>query len=279
MASLDSIRACLAVRPNKNGLCQCARFGPPGSSSKSYADLCKESSLPVGVGQKIKAGASAASASTTESKKPRTRQPKQQVGSLNMAKDYEKDYPSLEAFEALGEDFGPDFFGLEGLVTKEQLMSHGFAALGGAGGLLAVGSVLNKIDWFADKPKLKLGTAAVVGILGGRLLWFAGEQPGNPNESSTRDAAMGFVGAVTGTALAKLITDLIPEEYRPTIELGSAEVVSVPPYDFFSATRGPVRDSQMEQVMVERDDPMALADGAFDAVEVADDQLSNYWGG
>ena len=46
-------------------------------------------------------------------------------------------------------------------------MSHGLAALGGAGGLLAVGSVLNKIDWFADKPKLKLGTAAVVGILGG----------------------------------------------------------------------------------------------------------------
>lgn len=278
MTSLDSIRACLAVKPNKNGLCQCSRFGPPGSSSKSFMDLCKENSLPVGVGQKIKAGASAASASTEE-KKPRTRQPKQQqVGSLNMAKDYEMEYPSLEGFEALGEDFGPDFFGLEGLVTKEQLMSHGLAAVGGAGGLLAVGSILNKIEWFNDKPNAKLGAAAVVGILGGRLLWFAGEQPGNPNDSSTRDAAMGFVGAVTGTALAKLIANLIPEEYRPSIELGSAEVTYVPPYDFFSATRGPVRDSQMEQVMVEQDDPLALSDG-FDAVEVTDDQLSSYWGG
>ncbi|HMO94950.1 MAG TPA: hypothetical protein PKD27_02450 [Tepidiformaceae bacterium] len=102
------------------------------------------------------------------------------------------------SIDDLAEDY--EFFGLDNFVTPEMLQSHLIAAAAGAGGILAVMNIMDRIDYFADKPKAKMLTEALVGLVGGRALWEV-----------NRDAAMGFVGGVTGYSLASLINQYIAE--------------------------------------------------------------------
>ncbi len=110
--------------------------------------------------------------------------------------------------EDLAEDY--EFFGLGQFITPEMLQSHLTAAAAGAGGILAVTNLMDRIDYFADKPNGKLLTEGLVGILGGRLLWQV-----------NRDAAMGFVGGVTGMALANLVQGYINDMQAETAANGN----------------------------------------------------------
>jgi len=122
----------------------------------------------------------------------------------------------------LAEDY--EFFGLDNFVTPEMLQSHLIAAAAGAGGILAVLNIFDRIDYFADKPKAKMLAEAVVGLVGGRALWEV-----------NRDAAMGFVGGVTGYSLASLVNQYIAEmqtssDSNGTEGLAYTEVHRVPAY-------------------------------------------------
>lgn len=119
---------------------------------------------------------------------------------------------------ALAEDY--EFFGLDAFVDPEMLKSHLIAGAAGAGGILAVMNIFDRIDYFADKPKGRALAEFVTGIVGGRLLWQV-----------NRDAAMGFVGGVSGAALAGLINQYIAEmPSQGTEGLAYTEVQQVPAY-------------------------------------------------
>lgn len=164
------------------------------------------------------------------------------------------EFPPLDS---LGEDYGPDFFGLGQWLDPEMLRASGVGVLAGAGGILAVTNVLERIDYLADKPRWKAGVALATGLVGGRVLW-----------QWSRDAAMAFTGAVAGLGLAKLVGDMA----EVSSQLSSAGVTNVPSYQFFSPTRGAVRGLPrgrgVGQVVVTEDDPFALG-----SVEVTDDQI------
>jgi hypothetical protein len=46
-----SIRQCIAVRKDSKGYCRCASFGPKGSTTKTFKDLCREANLPMKIGR------------------------------------------------------------------------------------------------------------------------------------------------------------------------------------------------------------------------------------
>lgn len=176
------------------------------------------------------------------------------------------DFPPLED---LGQDFGPLFFGLDQLVTPEMMRAKVVSALAGGGGILVTANVLERIDYLADKPKLKAAAAVLMGLVGGRLLW-----------DRSRDAAVGFVGGVGGIGIAKLVSDLagMAGQMIPS-SLSAVEVTNTPmPYQFFNPTRGPAPRAffgpgGMGQPIVTDDDPLALSE-----VEVTTDQLGSWLG-
>jgi hypothetical protein len=170
------------------------------------------------------------------------------------------EFPPLED---LGQDFGPEFFGLGQFVTQEQIKAHLVAALSGAGGILVTANVLERVTWFADKPQLKAAAAIALGIVGGRLMW-------SDEDQGRQHLAMGFVGGTAGMGIAKLVSNMadVPGS------LSAVEVADTPPYQFFSPTRGPVPQmAEFGQPIVSDDDPIAL-----DAVEVSADQLGGWMG-
>jgi hypothetical protein len=175
-----------------------------------------------------------------------------------MAKNME--FPPLED---LGQDFGPEFFELGQLITPEQMKASMVSALAGGGGILVTANVLERIDYFADKPRLKAAAAALLGVVGGRLLWSDAD-PGRQH------MAMGFVGGVAGMGLAKLVSGTFDVDGG----LSAVEVMRTPPYQFFSPTRGALPQmAGFGQPIVTDDDPIAL-----DAVEVTADQLGSWMG-
>lgn len=96
--------------------------------------------------------------------------------------------------------------GMGEFLNPEMLKQHLMAGAAGAGGILLTSAIVQRIPWesMSDDPNtqryLKLAGSALVGVLGGRLLW-----------EQDRNAAMGFVGGVTGLALARLIQGFAPE--------------------------------------------------------------------
>lgn len=133
---------------------------------------------------------------------------------------------SMDAYapiEDLAEDY--EFFGLDQFITKDQLQSTGLALAAGAGGILAVMNVMDRIDYFADKPKGRALAEMLIAAVGGRMLWEV-----------NRDAAMGFAGGVGGYSLASLINQYIAEMQAEngaengTEGLAYTEVQQVPRY-------------------------------------------------
>lgn len=100
--------------------------------------------------------------------------------------------------EDLAEDY--EFFGLDQFVDPEMLKSAAIATAAGAGGILAVMNIFDRIEYFDDKPKGRALAESLVGILGGYGLYRV-----------NRDAAMGFIGGVTGYSLAGLLNQYIAE--------------------------------------------------------------------
>jgi len=181
-----------------------------------------------------------------------------------MARKKDMDFPPLED---LGEDFGPDFFGLGQMVDPEMLRTAGVSLLASAGSQLLGANVLERIDWFADKPKAKAGTAVLAGLVLGRLLW---------NTSPDRAAAIGALAGLGGMGVSRLIGDVAEIPHS----LGAAEVTRTPMYEFFSPTRGDVRGMpprQLAQPIVEGDDPFAVNGLGED--EVTADSLGSWIGG
>lgn len=99
---------------------------------------------------------------------------------------------------------------MDGQMLKEHLMA---GAVGG-GGILVVSSLLNYANRWqpttgmfaastdggpANWKRAKAALAAVIGVLGGRAMY-----------DRNRDAAMAFVGGVTGMGLASLVASWIP---------------------------------------------------------------------
>jgi hypothetical protein len=184
-----------------------------------------------------------------------------------MAKDME--FPPLED---LGQNFGPEFFGMGDMMDPEMLKAHVVSALAGGGGILIVANIMERIEYFADKPKLKAGLTALLGIVGGRLMW-------SDDEAGRQHMAMGFTGGVSGIGLAKLVSSMF-EEQGVRGALSAVEVANTPPYQYFSDTRGPVRqffgmpNKGLAQPIVTDDDPMAFS--GLEAVEVTADQLGEW---
>lgn len=187
-----------------------------------------------------------------------------------MAKDME--FPPLED---LGQNFGPEFFGMGDMMDPEVIKAHAVAGLAGGGGILIVANIMERVAYFADKPKLKAGLTAVLGLIGGRLMW-------NDEEPGRQHMALGFTGGVMGIGLAKLASNMF-EEQGVHGALSAVEVSKTPPYQYFSATRGPVRqffgvpsNGGLAQPIVTDDDPISLS--GLEAVEVAADQLGEWIG-
>lgn len=108
---------------------------------------------------------------------------------------------SMDAYapiDDLAEDY--EFFGLDQFISMEMLQSAGLALASGAGGILAVMNIMDRIDYFADKPKARALAEMAIAVLGGRALWEV-----------NRDAAMGFAGGVGGYSLASLVNQYIAE--------------------------------------------------------------------
>lgn len=179
---------------------------------------------------------------------------------------YEMDYAGIHD---LAEDY--DFYGLDAFVTPEMLKSHGIAAAAGGGGILAVMNVFDRVEYFADKPKGRALAEGLAGIVGGRLLWQV-----------NRDAAMGFVGGVTGYALANLVNQYIAEmdangngNGTSTDGLSYTEVRNVPSYSRRNKVSVPARwdngHAPLARDMVTRANYMQ--------VDGLDEQLSSWIGG
>jgi hypothetical protein len=145
------------------------------------------------------------------------------------------------SIDDLAEDY--EFFGMGELFTKEMLMEGGVATAAGAGGILITQNVLDRVEYFADKPGWRAAVELAIGLAGGRALY-----------NYNRPAAYGLLGGVGGLALATLAqqglaraqaymeesTEAAPtEEGAPTAGLrgargrrglASAAVTTVPPY-------------------------------------------------
>jgi hypothetical protein len=131
--------------------------------------------------------------------------------------------------EDLAEDY--EFFGLDAFITPEMMKTGLIAGASGAGGILAVMNIFDRIEYFADKPKGRALAEAVTGLVGGYALWKV-----------NRDAAMGFAGGVSGYALAGLINQYVAEmqtEETPTEGLAYTEVQQVPGYRKLDRTSVP----------------------------------------
>lgn len=173
---------------------------------------------------------------------------------------HEMEFPPLEA---LREDFGPEFFGLnEWIPSMRDVQELGVGALAAAGGILVTANVIERIEFFADKPNGKAAAAIGIGLLGGFAL-----------SRVSPDAGKGLAAGVAGMGIAKLVANLagVPGGLAG---FGAAEVTPTPGYQYFSPTRGAVRglDAQLERAfardVVSEDDPYSLA-----AAEVTDDRL------
>jgi hypothetical protein len=109
--------------------------------------------------------------------------------------EHDLEYPSIDA---LADDytFFPD---LGSFMSGEMLTEHAVAAAAGAGGILIVQNVMDRVDYLADKPVWRAAAEFALGVAGGRLLY--------PSDGSrTRFAAsMGLVGGVAGLGLANLV--------------------------------------------------------------------------
>jgi hypothetical protein len=235
---------CMVVRNRGDGVCQCAAFGPvTGATHPTFEELCEQKGLLVAVG-----------------KQKKVRKQMSGLGYYLGESDDEAmmEYPALESL-GMPQDFGPDFFGLGQLVSREMLQVKAVAALAGAGGILAVSNALNMINYFADKPRWKAGAAIALGVLGGMGLYRVSEA-----------AALGFVGGVAGQGVASLVGSFANIQSS----LGAVEVTNTPAYNFFSPNRGPL--PQLGQPIVTEDDPLALS--GFDAVEVTEEQLGSWIG-
>jgi len=242
MQDIAGSSACMVVRNRGDGICQCAAFGPvTGATHPSFKQLCAEKNLEVAVGRS----------------KGKAR--KQMSGLGRYSEDEAMmEFPALESL-GMPQDYGPDYFGLGEMFSREMLQQSAVATMAGAGGVLALSNVLSRIGYLADKPKAKAGAAILAGVVGGAVLARWSEA-----------AAVGFVGAVSGQGLAALIGSLA----GISSSLGAVEVTNVPAYNFFSPTRGAL--PQLGQPIVTEDDPLALS--GFDAVEVTEEQLGSWIG-
>lgn len=101
--------------------------------------------------------------------------------------DDDLSYPSIDDLAA---DY--EFFGMN--ISKEGLMEGGVGLAAGAGGILVVQNVMDRIPFFADKPAWRSVTELGVGVLGGWGLY-----------NYNRPAAFALLGGVGGLALASLI--------------------------------------------------------------------------
>jgi hypothetical protein len=111
--------------------------------------------------------------------------------------------------------------GMGNWITPEMLKQHLMAGAAGGAGILLAAKVVSMIPWDsvsedADTQRyLKLAAAGAVGVLGGRLIF-----------ERDRDAAMGFVGGVTGLALAQLVSGFVPadSEFQLPVSFAGAGV-------------------------------------------------------
>lgn len=166
---MAGLRACLAVRKNKAGYCQCSRYGTPEMAKKSFLELCQEASLPVKVGKVI---------------------PKKHKGGKKMRlarlEDF-NEYDDVEEIKSIS-----DFLGkIDWNFVKEFGYVNVGSAIAGAGYQLVDNKVLaGKIE----NDYLKAGLKAGVGLLGAYLL-----------RKVNRPIAYGVAGALVGGSLMDLV--------------------------------------------------------------------------
>lgn len=164
------------------------------------------------------------------------------------------DMDDLASIDALADDytFFPD---LGAFLTPDMLMEHGVAVAAGAGGILIANNVLDRFDYFADKPGYRASLELLFGIAGGRALY-----------NYNKPAAFGLIGGVSGLALATLVQmgldkamAAVSEEAAPAAAAATAGlralaestgVVPVPPYYDRYKTSVPTSFRGLAQPMV-----------------------------
>jgi hypothetical protein len=94
--------------------------------------------------------------------------------------------------------------GMGGWMSADMLKMQLMAGVAGGGGILLTSAVVQKLgdylpaDWTdVTKSRVKSAMAIGIGVLGGRFIW-----------DRSRDASMGFVGGVVGSALAQLVAGM-----------------------------------------------------------------------
>ncbi len=98
------------------------------------------------------------------------------------------EYPSIDD---LAEDY--EFFGMGDFLTKDMAMEGGVALAASAGGILIAQNVMDRIEYFADKPAWRAAAELATALAGGRGLW-----------NYNRAAAIGLLAGLGGLAAANL---------------------------------------------------------------------------
>lgn len=124
--------------------------------------------------------------------------------------------------------------GMGAYITPEMLKAQLMAGAAGAGGILITSAIVQRIPWdsIATDPGtqryLKVAASALVGIVGGRMLW-----------ERNHHAAMGFVGGVVGLALAQLVASFAPDTLTTSLSGASVNEMDLAALEAAVSSREP----------------------------------------
>lgn len=175
-------------------------------------------------------------------------------------------YGSMRGLAMYGDD-GLGAFKMTADDLKDALMTSG----AGAVGILGVSFILNKLpaDMVADpmnNSRLKSVIGLGLGVLGGRLI----------DSYGSRDAAMGFTGAVAGASLASLIASWAPDTLTTSLAGGGLADADLAMLEATVASNsGAWRAPALSAPDVATQQLMGLGRG-FRGTETADETIAAY---
>jgi hypothetical protein len=169
---------------------------------------------------------------------------------------------------------GLAMYGDDGLgafkMTADDLKDSLMAGGAGAVGILATSYILNKLpaDMVADpvnNSRLKSVIGLAIGVLGGRAL----------DSYASRDAAMGFTGAVAGASLASLIASWAPDTLTTSLSGGLADADLAMLEATVATNSGAWRAPELAAPDVATQQLMGLGRG-FRGTETSDETIAAY---
>jgi hypothetical protein len=170
-----SIRQCIAVRKDSKGYCRCAAFGPKGSTTKTFKDLCREAGLPMRIGRT-------------------------NLGGYDMRR--RKGFRDLDFLDDIGEfsldDLDEGLFDLN-FISMEDVKTLG--TIGIAAGVATAGYSFLEQKFIAEKVQNNYLKTAIKAGLGIVLGAFANRY--------NRDVAYGIAAGLVGSAVGDLVASFM----------------------------------------------------------------------